>query len=119
MVDRLDSYLRVLGLEPGASPDAIKAAYHDLTKVWHPDRFSHDAELQRKAGEQLQAINEAYERLHSYEPDQEPRDRAIPLHGEGPRVIRPLRRMIPLDRVWIIVTVVAVLIVLLLVVSAT
>lgn len=119
MADSPDSCFRVLGLEPGASPESIKSAYRDLTKVWHPDRFSHDAELQRKAGERLQAINEAYEKLRSYEPDSEPRARGIPLHGEGPRVIRPLRRMIPLDRVWIIVTVVAVLIVLLLVVSAT
>ncbi len=115
----MNSHLRVLGLEPGASREAIKSAYRDLTKVWHPDRFSHDAELQRKAGEQLQAINEAYEKLRSYEPDQEPGDSTIPLHGAGPRVIRPRRRIIPLDRVWIIVTVAVVLIVLLLVVSAT
>ena len=119
MPDRLDNCFRVLGLEPEASAEAIKSAYRDLTKVWHPDRFSHDAELQRKAGEQLQAINEAYEKLRSYKPDQEPKDSAIPLHGAGPRVIRPRRRLIPLDRVWIIVTVAIVLIVLLLVVSAT
>ncbi|MFQ5704610.1 MAG: J domain-containing protein [Gemmatimonadales bacterium] len=118
MVDSWDSCLKVLGLEPGASHEAIKSAYRDLTKVWHPDRFSHDAALQRKADEQLKAINEAYEKLRSYEPDPVPGDPAIPLHGEGPRVIRPQRRVIPVDKVWIVVTVVAALIVLLLVVSA-
>jgi hypothetical protein len=57
--------LRVLGLGPGASEQEIKAAYRDLAKVWHPDRFSHDPRLQQKAQEQLKEINEAYRRLIS------------------------------------------------------
>ncbi|HLL75978.1 MAG TPA: DnaJ domain-containing protein [Pyrinomonadaceae bacterium] len=55
--------LRVLGLGPTASAQEIKAAYRDLAKVWHPDRFSHDPRLQQKAQEQLKEINEAYRRL--------------------------------------------------------
>lgn len=31
---------RVLGLEKDASADAIKAAYHRLTKLYHPDRYA-------------------------------------------------------------------------------
>ena len=43
--DARDSCLRVLGLAPGASAQEIKAAYRDLAKVWHPDRFAHDPRL--------------------------------------------------------------------------
>ena len=57
--------LRVLGLAPGASAQEIKAAYRDLAKVWHPDRFAHDPRLQQKAQEQLKEINDAYQRLIS------------------------------------------------------
>lgn len=28
-----------LEIAPGATPDEIKAAYHRLAKIWHPDRF--------------------------------------------------------------------------------
>ena len=63
--DGRDGCLRVLGLGPGASAQEIKAAYRDLAKVWHPDRFAHDPRLQQKAQEQLKEINEAYGRLVS------------------------------------------------------
>ena len=63
--DGRDGCLRVLGLEPTASAQEIKAAYRDLAKVWHPDRFAHDPRLQQKAQEQLKEINEAYGRLVS------------------------------------------------------
>jgi curved DNA-binding protein CbpA len=55
--------LEVLGLEPAASAQEIKAAYRDLAKVWHPDRFAHDPRLQQKAQEKLKEINDAYRRL--------------------------------------------------------
>lgn len=55
----------MLGLAPGASAQDIKAAYRDLAKVWHPDRFAHDPRLQQKAQEQLKGINDAYQRLVS------------------------------------------------------
>ena len=63
--DGRDACLRVLGLGPAASAQEIKAAYRDLAKVWHPDRFAHDPRLQQKAQEQLKEINEAYGRLAS------------------------------------------------------
>jgi hypothetical protein len=55
--------LEVLGLEPTASAEEFKAAYRDLAKVWHPDRFTHDPRLQQKAQEKLKEINDAYRRL--------------------------------------------------------
>jgi len=35
---RLDDCYRLLDLPPGSSPEEVKRAYRDLTKVWHPDR---------------------------------------------------------------------------------
>jgi hypothetical protein len=63
--DESDKYHELLGVAPGASGRELKQAYHDLAKVWHPDRFSHDPRLQQKAQEKLKEINEAYERLKS------------------------------------------------------
>jgi hypothetical protein len=55
----------LLGVKPGVSPVELKAAYRDMAKVWHPDRFGHDERLQQKAQEKLKEINEAYEFLAS------------------------------------------------------
>jgi TonB family protein len=54
---------RVLEIEPGASPEEVRQAYLDQTKIWHPDRFSNDIRLQKKAEEKLKQINLAYQRL--------------------------------------------------------
>ena len=49
------------GLNPGATLTEAKEAYRDLTKVWHPDRFTHEsARLRKKAEDQTKEINEAY-----------------------------------------------------------
>lgn len=61
MDDLLDCY-RILDLEPGASFEEIKRSYHELVRVWHPDRFR-DPKLRTKAEEKLKRINLAYERL--------------------------------------------------------
>lgn len=55
--------LAILGLKAGATLVEIKQARTDLIKVWHPDRFVHDARLQVKAEEKLKEINAAYEWL--------------------------------------------------------
>ena len=60
--------LQVLGLPSGASKDQIKQAYHDLVKVWHPDRFAHDPRLQKQAEEKLKDINEAHDVLMGSHP---------------------------------------------------
>ena len=57
---RLEDCYRLLDLPPGASREDAKQAYRDLTKVWHPDRFAHDAVLRARAEEKLKAINAAY-----------------------------------------------------------
>jgi molecular chaperone DnaJ len=52
----------VLGLKPGASEDEIKAAYRELVKKYHPDRYQ-DNPLNDLAEEKMREINEAYETL--------------------------------------------------------
>lgn len=59
----MDKYYQVLGLRPGASLKEIRQAYRDLARVWHPDRFVHDARLYKLAEEKLKEINVAYEAL--------------------------------------------------------
>ncbi len=66
---RLDDCYRLLDLDRRASAEEIKRAHRDLTKVWHPDRFGHDAALRRKAEEKLKAINEAYEMILASHPE--------------------------------------------------
>jgi len=53
-------------LLPSASFGEVKAAYRDLVKVWHPDRFPHDPRLQHKAEEKLKELNTAYHHLQSF-----------------------------------------------------
>lgn len=62
-MDERERCLELLGLRPGASVQEIKAAYRDMAKVWHPDRFAQDPRLQEKAQNKLKEINEAYETL--------------------------------------------------------
>ena len=100
----------------------MKKAYRDLSKVWHPDRFAEDPTLQIKAEEQLKAINQAYRNLQEYEPSPElapaagigrpPIGRAM-----GERVLRPRMRFNPTERLPLVMTIVAIIVVLLLVLT--
>jgi PEGA domain-containing protein/DnaJ-like protein len=68
MPDRHEHSLRVLGLEPGATEQAVKDAYRDLVKVWHPDRFGSDPRLRAKAQDKLKEINASFKELRDYSP---------------------------------------------------
>lgn len=50
------SHYDVLGVSPGAKPDAIRRAYLRQARRWHPDRPMGDAE-------QMRAVNEAWQVL--------------------------------------------------------
>lgn len=52
----------VLGIRKGASKEEIKAAYRELVKKYHPDKYQGNP-LYRLAEEKLREINEAYEYL--------------------------------------------------------
>ena len=56
----------ILELESGASPDDAKQAYKDIVNVWHPDRFSNNPRLRRKAEKKLKEVNVAYETVKSF-----------------------------------------------------
>lgn len=52
----------VLGVKPGASEAEIKAAYRELVKKYHPDKYVNNP-LADLAEEKMQEINEAYDYL--------------------------------------------------------
>ncbi len=57
-----DPYV-VLGVDPGASPDTVRAAYRALVKTYHPDRHlaaGTPPEFLRVAEARMAAINAAY-----------------------------------------------------------
>jgi hypothetical protein len=69
----------VLGLEPGASPDAVQRAYRALAKRFHPDRAG------EAAGEMMISINAAYDLLRErLEQEHESRVATAPGGGPGP-----------------------------------
>jgi len=68
MQDESEKWLKVLGLARGASEQAIREAYRDLIKVWHPDRFGSDERLRQKAEERLRELNDAFAHLQNYRP---------------------------------------------------
>jgi curved DNA-binding protein CbpA len=53
----------VLGVEPGASPDAIKAAWRGLARQHHPDLTGDDPDAVRRATRRMAEINTAYAAL--------------------------------------------------------
>ncbi|MCL1892723.1 MAG: J domain-containing protein [Holophagaceae bacterium] len=53
----------ILQIRPGASPDEVKAAYHQLAKQWHPDKFLGAEKL--AAEDKFRSISEAYAAIKS------------------------------------------------------
>jgi TPR repeat protein len=66
MTDEIVECYRLLELQPGASPDAVRDAYRDLLKVWHPDRFPDDPKFKERANEKTKTLNEAYKNITAY-----------------------------------------------------
>jgi hypothetical protein len=73
MTEELQRAYCTLEIEPGCPPAAIRQAYHDLVRVWHPDRHQQsDLRLRAKAEEKLKAITRAWEVLRPLAADAEP-----------------------------------------------
>lgn len=53
---------KVLGVSESATQDEIRAAYLELVKKYHPDKYI-DSDLKDIANEKLMEVNEAYETL--------------------------------------------------------
>lgn len=77
----------VLGIRLEATTAEIKAAYRDLAKVWHPDRFGADNErLRRRAEAQMTEINRATAHLewHTNDPRQPVHEAKYGATGSAP-----------------------------------
>jgi len=59
----MDKYYQILGLKPGASEKEVLEAYKVLVKVWNPDRFSDDPNIQKMATEKIKEIDEAFKQV--------------------------------------------------------
>lgn len=80
---------RLLGLHPGAEPEAVKRAFRGLVKRWHPDRHQQRSALeQHQAEERFKAISLAYRRIVAGW-DLETRGRARATHGAPGRAASP------------------------------
>ncbi|MEG1524004.1 MAG: DnaJ domain-containing protein [Clostridia bacterium] len=53
---------KILGVSENATQEEIRAAYLELVKKYHPDKYT-DNPLKELAGEKLKEINQAYEML--------------------------------------------------------
>jgi DnaJ-class molecular chaperone len=51
----------LLGLSDGASEPAVRSAYLQLRRNWHPDRFTLDPELRERAVAHMRDVQAAYE----------------------------------------------------------
>jgi molecular chaperone DnaJ len=58
----MDNPYETLGIKPGASEAEIKAAYREMVKKYHPDKYQNNP-LGDLAKEKMQEINEAYDYL--------------------------------------------------------
>lgn len=56
-------YYAILETHLNATQEEIKRAWREQLQVWHPDRFTSNPTLQKKATEKTKSINEAYEVL--------------------------------------------------------
>jgi curved DNA-binding protein CbpA len=56
----------ILELSPAATREEARQAYKDIVNVWHPDRFSNNPRLKRKAEMKLKEINAAYAEIDAF-----------------------------------------------------
>ena len=55
------AWFEVLGVSPLATDEEVRAAYIRLVKLWHPDQYLGNPELERRAHRRLSEINAAYD----------------------------------------------------------
>lgn len=75
----------ILELGRNASLEQVKEAYKDLVSIWHPDRFTNNLRLKKRAEQKLKDINAAYDALRIYLTSEEhmPGRKNTRTQGEG------------------------------------
>ena len=59
-----DAAYKILGINPSATDEEVKKAYHKMAVEYHPDKVSYlGEEFQKVAKEKFQKINDAYETI--------------------------------------------------------
>jgi DnaJ-domain-containing protein 1 len=58
-----DHHYRTLGVERGATPGEIKAAWRRQMRACHPDKFANDPAAESRAHARSQEVNRAYQEL--------------------------------------------------------
>lgn len=81
-MESIDSSYHTLGIAPDAQPEAIRQAYTDLVRVWDPQRFTNDPELQQRATERLHQIDNAYFVIMSRQAQPDQSAHVEPVEGE-------------------------------------
>ncbi|OPX23375.1 MAG: hypothetical protein B1H03_01795 [Planctomycetales bacterium 4484_113] len=82
----MKDYYKILQVDYGAEPEAIKRAYRVLSRKWHPD---HNPDHEKVASEKMRELNEAYEVLsdprkradYDFRLRQEKEDESIDIHA--------------------------------------
>jgi tetratricopeptide (TPR) repeat protein len=59
----LQKYYKILDVNPDTPWKDIKRAYHDLMKIWHPDRFAGDQRLQKIVEEKTKELTHAFKKI--------------------------------------------------------
>ena len=75
---KLQSAYRLLEIDHDAPLEAVKRAYRDMVKVWHPDRFPHDERLRARATAKTAELNEAFQLVCAYLKSAEDQQEAHP-----------------------------------------
>ena len=88
-MDEVLKSFRVLDLEFGAPSKAVKKAYRDLVKRWHPDQFTNDPKQRQEAEEKLKEINLAYERIQDYQASESIPSTIKPIQSRKRQATRP------------------------------
>jgi len=84
MDSEIERYYRVLNLEPTASPDEVYQAYRDLVRIWDPQRFVTQPNLELMAEAKLKEIIEAYNALTKKDVS------GTPAPPETPQLLNPV-----------------------------
>jgi hypothetical protein len=64
-----DCHFEILGVTRQSTQAEIKKAYLRQIKKWHPDKFQHEPGKLQEALEKSKQINEAFQHLKTYTPD--------------------------------------------------